>query len=323
MMEKMLSIIVPIYNAEIYLRHNLVSLLKQYSQNKCFEVLLIDDGSTDGSLKICLDLQREYECVKIFEQENLGVSSARNKGIVNAKGKYVCFLDCDDYVEKDYIEKILKNIDGNDLCIFDNFIENENAKYKEKKCLKIFFDKKIDNEIALEWICENKLNAPWDKIYVREIIEKHEVVFLNGLNMGEDLLFNLDYIQHCENIIISSDSIYTHVINGDSLCHRKVSIIQLKEFVIVYNKMKELLGGRENKEKYYNIIKKVFLRYIVNYSGKLYKNGYTVKQIKKIFNKETIVQEILNIKVDNFKDFIRIFILKKNMYRLANIFFNK
>lgn len=102
------SVIIPVYNAEKYLRKCLDSVLAQSFAD--FEVLLINDGSTDGSGKICDDYAQKDARVKVFHKENGGVSSARNLGLDNATGDWIVFVDSDDYVEKNYFEVINNNL---------------------------------------------------------------------------------------------------------------------------------------------------------------------------------------------------------------------
>ena len=107
---KKVSIIVPVYNVDKYIRNTLESILKQDYQNK--EIIIIDDGSTDKSLEICNNILYERKNVKIIHQNNLGVSVARNKGLENATGDYIMFVDADDILERDMISTLVKIMDG-------------------------------------------------------------------------------------------------------------------------------------------------------------------------------------------------------------------
>ncbi|MBO5477786.1 MAG: glycosyltransferase [Clostridia bacterium] len=318
----LLSIIVPVYNAESYLYTNILSIINQRKKSKEFEIILIDDGSLDNSAKICFELQQKYDNIKYFSQKNSGVSIARNKGIEYAKGKYICFLDSDDYVSEKYVETIISIAENKDFCILDNYIDENHKIYKEKTWLIDEFDKYIEKSRVMEWICENKINAPWDKIYLKEIIEKNNIRFKPGLNMGEDLIFNLEYINCCDKIFLSSEAICFHTINENGLCHRKTSLKHLEEFNTIYEDISNKIKKCERSDFYKEKINIAFLRNIANYAGKLYKSGYNKKQIKNIFGENEMIKNILNVKVRNLKDFSRKILLKNKMYKLCSILFN-
>lgn len=107
-MNKKVSIIVPVYNVEKYLKECIESLINQTYKN--IEILLIDDGSTDNSKSICDNYSKKYEFIYTIHKKNGGLSSARNLGIETSKGDYLCFVDSDDFVSKDYVESMLNNL---------------------------------------------------------------------------------------------------------------------------------------------------------------------------------------------------------------------
>lgn len=101
------SVIIPVYNAEKYIEKCLDSILGQNFQD--FEVILVNDGSTDRSLEICKTVSNKNKCISVLDQENQGVSIARQKGINSASGQFIAFIDADDYVKRDYLEVLYKN----------------------------------------------------------------------------------------------------------------------------------------------------------------------------------------------------------------------
>lgn len=321
-MSLLLSIIVPIYNAERYLYNNILSIFNQKEDTGNFEVVLVNDGSTDDSEKVCLKLQEKYKQIKYIYQENNGVSSARNKGLEEAEGKYICFLDCDDFVADNYIETILSVIQDNDFIILNNYIVNGKKIYKEKEKLLSKFRGQVKKDSIIELICENKFNAPWDKVYVKEIIDNNNIKFKNGLNMGEDLLFNLEYVYYCNKIFITDKSVYYHTINIDSLCNKKITLKRFEEYNIIYNEMINRINYYDKNLLYTEKINLAFLRNIANYSGKLYKSGYKKKEIQKIFNENQMINNIVNVNTKNVKDYFRQILVKKSMYNICSILFN-
>lgn len=205
----MISVIIPVFNAERYLEVCLNSLWKQ--SNKDFEVIMIDDGSSDRSKEICRLFTEKSEKYKYYFQENQGVSAARNLGIKKAKGKWITFVDADDFVTEDYITQIQENIKNVDAVIFGQFCELDgfseviqpNTKFLEsilgsKKC------SLIDNAYPY---------TVWSKVYKKEIIEKNNLEFIQGLANGEDMLFNVKYYNECKYIKVVKKSIYSYRIN--------------------------------------------------------------------------------------------------------------
>ncbi len=123
--KNMLSIIIPIYNSEIYLQRCLDSLVSQTDKN--FEVILIDDGSTDDSANICEHYCSSNYNFKYFHQKNAGPSAARNLGIKYAKGEFISFIDSDDFVSSSYVEKILRNMNC-DILFFSSIHQKIDGK---------------------------------------------------------------------------------------------------------------------------------------------------------------------------------------------------
>ena len=132
MNNEMVSVIIPIYNTQKYLKRCMDSVIEQTYQN--IEIILIDDGSSDNSLEICKKYQENDKRVYIISGKNCGVSHARNLGIDKAKGKYLYFVDSDDYLEKEAIEKMLIEYKmRNNQLVIAGYKEIENNLVKEKK----------------------------------------------------------------------------------------------------------------------------------------------------------------------------------------------
>lgn len=204
------SVIIPIYNAERTLRRCLDSLFPQL--NNDIEVLLINDGSTDNSAKICKEYVFKSFCFKYFEQENAGVSAARNLGIDNAQGDYVLFIDSDDYVLADMfsiINRALSEFDY-DYAVFPLIVSNGNTDRKEQ--LVPFESKELDTVIPkiAEMICKKQINAPLGKVYKRRILNEKDVRFPEGCDIAEDRAFNLKYALNINSILVASLGFYNY-----------------------------------------------------------------------------------------------------------------
>lgn len=199
-MEELISIIIPVFNAESTLEKCIKSVLEQTYKN--LEIILINDGSTDNSKKICQSFQMKYNIIKFFEKENKGVSSARNLGIEKSRGGYITFIDSDDYVSENFIKDLhdafmLREDIDITHCGTVNVDEDFNTISKSKINEIELFDADTYMKKILE---EKKINAVcWGKMYNRKIISK--VRFDENIQINEDLDFLLNILLNCRKIV--------------------------------------------------------------------------------------------------------------------------
>lgn len=210
------SIIIPVYNAEKCLRKCVDSVLAQsYGE---FEVLLINDGSTDSSGIICDDYVSKHLKIKTFHKENGGVSTARNLGIDKAKGEFVLFIDSDDFVSEKFVQNIIEDYQDEDL-IIAGFKKISHKKTEEKTTVfpNLKFSK-VEREKYLEEFPVSDNGYPFSKLYKRSLLTKHNIRFLPKIHMFEDVIFLFTYIKYCEKMAFNSSCDYYYVIaEGDSL----------------------------------------------------------------------------------------------------------
>lgn len=194
------TVAVPVYNTETLLGRCVDSLIRQTWPY--VEILLIDDGSTDGSGRLCDEYAEKYEQIKAAHKENGGVSSARNLGIELAKGDYLLFVDSDDYVHPRMAElymqalKELKNTDGAPAVLACDYTKSEQE--LKEFCTAGWQDKMTvyERRDFLRFMKDEYVNAPWNKCYDVRILRKYGIRFDEKKSLGEDFLFNLDYFQH-------------------------------------------------------------------------------------------------------------------------------
>lgn len=203
----LVSIIVPVYNVEDYLERCINSILNQ-SLNE-IEVLLINDGSKDLSGEICETFKNRDSRVKVFHKDNGGVSSARNFGIEHASGKYLAFIDPDDWVEAPMFETLLKsaNEQKSDLvvCDYQNVYEDGNILPSSKELtgeVDVLELKSLGYvRYIVDYFLPNKHGYyVWNKLYKKEIVDKYNLRFDKNVNYAEDFLFNLEYLCHTNKI---------------------------------------------------------------------------------------------------------------------------
>ncbi|MBR1808758.1 MAG: glycosyltransferase [Paludibacteraceae bacterium] len=217
------SIIIPLYNAEKTIGHCLDSIAKQ---SYCaYEVLLINDGSTDKSTDILSDYSAIDNRLKVFEQKNQGPSAARNKGLDNAVGKWILFVDADDYLRSESaLSTLYKTICNNaklELVYFAGEVVLPSGKWSDKYIPRLY---KTGYE-CLEENCNNNkcivFGALYVQCYMRSLIEKHKIRFAEDIVYGEDRLFVCQYFLLACRTIVLDDVLYSYVITENSLMRDK------------------------------------------------------------------------------------------------------
>lgn len=203
-----ISVIVPVYNVEQYLSCCIESILAQTFQD--FELLLIDDGSTDKSGNICEEYATKDKRVRVFHKENGGVSSARNLGLDNACGEWVCFVDSDDSIAKEYVATLFVDDLTETSLVIMNYLDCLNVK-----------DIRLSGKEMAKYFVESKLiqgTGPYCKLFNRSILNENGITFNAHIQMGEDGLFLLQYLYYIDNIIFIKDrKLYKYVQHPDSL----------------------------------------------------------------------------------------------------------
>lgn len=214
-MNELVSIIVPVYNAEKYIGDTIESVFNQTYSN--WELILVDDGSSDNSLNICLSYKKKDLRVNTIHISNGGVSKARNTGIGLIHGKWFMFLDSDDILKPDAIETAIRNALKSDIVIFGF----ETFPQKQKLCVskQRFYPEVQDmSKEFVELYRASVFNSPCNKLYKSK--EKMEL-FDEDLSMGEDLLFNLKYFKNCVGIMVIPEVLYSYRRDiPESLSHR-------------------------------------------------------------------------------------------------------
>ena len=237
-----ISVIVPVYNVEQYLTRCIDSILAQTFTD--FELLLIDDGSTDNSGKICDQYAKTDSRIRIFHKENNGVSSVRNKGIKEAKGKWIAFVDSDDWLNEKSLEKyIALSLQKDTLYIQQaKAVKGNVSEYWPSKfpniriCLNNHFDYDIMNAVLI-------YGTPWGKLYNMEIIKENDLFFDEHISLHEDHCFYFDYIRFIQNVVVIDYVGYYYRINNKrfSLSARG-NMPYFKNLIYAYRKLSDKLS---------------------------------------------------------------------------------
>lgn len=214
MNEIKVSVIVPIYNTEKFLRKCIESIVNQTLQE--IEIILINDGSTDNSHNICLEYTEKYpEKIRYINNKNIGCSATRNLGIELARGEYIAFVDSDDYIEKEMYEEmyIKGQKTGSDivLCGINTiFLENQ----------KIWIRKVKNKEEKYEYLTrEQLLNNPVNKIFKTELLRKNKIFFPLDTQFAEDIVFCIKTIIYCSKMSAIEKEFYNYIIHENNSVH--------------------------------------------------------------------------------------------------------
>ena len=209
-MKELVSIIIPVYNLIGKIERCIDSILKQSVKN--FELILVDDGSFDGSEKTCDRYAKLDSRIKVIHKENGGVSSARNIGLENISGELVTFIDGDDFVTEDYLEKLY--LGHEDLCIASAYYTDSGAKnITPCRMEKSGMFSVNPNNISI-WFDNGSLYSVWACMFRYSIIKKNNLKFCTSLTRGEDFIFMLKYIEKCKNVRLCDAYVYYYVRYG-------------------------------------------------------------------------------------------------------------
>ncbi len=302
-----ISIIVPVYNVELYLRRCLDTIINQTLNE--IEIILVNDGSSDNSLDICRYYERLDSRIIILDKKNEGVSSARNEGLKVARGEYIGFVDPDDWIDFNMYESMYtKAKTGNyDIVMCNYFLER---KISEKVEINLSKKKFIGNDEILEWIIKNMIapvdlnsnqiciaGAVWRMIFRRNIILSNSICFKRNLMYGEDLIFSIESLVNCNRVYIL-DEYYYHYFKREGSATNIYRYNHFEEMLELEENIVEILKERQLYSEFEN---RVNIRHYLNYISQiqnLLKKGcpYSYKEKLKFINEfcsDTVVRNIV------------------------------
>lgn len=329
-----ISTIIAVYNIGELLPRCLESLLAARTDEVTSEIVLVNDGSTDNSPVICARYASIYPNVQLFSQQNMGASSARKLGVFQASGEWCTFVDSDDYVCKDYYQKIneiIENYEGYDVIGLDYYrikggIQTRTQAYSQ-------YNTSLDHQGILRLFKniskKDFLFATWNKIYRREVLDLS--YFDEGRNLGEDTLLNIQVFYGVKRAIFLEEAIYNYVFNPDSMTMRDYRP-QLQEELESYfaQKLKYYKERPElNHAAYLKEIAKInvgrtFYALLSNIQSMNATNF--IANLKKIRNSETIEFGFQNCRIADFKNIktrITLGLLKYRRFRTLQLIYNR
>lgn len=253
----LISVIVPVYNVEQYLSRCIDSLINQSFVNYNYEVILVDDGSTDNSSELCDEIEKKSTLFHTIHKHNGGLGSARNCGIKNARGKYLCFVDSDDLIHNDYLKKLYEGITQNDadICICG-------YNYSSGNYVSVIAPQKeiIDRKTMLErFACGDSIfNFAWNKLYKSSVIKQMYMLY-SDRHCAEDMYFNCYYYSLVNRVSIISDPLYTYFINLNSLSNGRRANFW-NDMLLINDVFRRLCKSSDISQSYCDTLDIVLLR---------------------------------------------------------------
>lgn len=334
------SFIVAIYNVERYIEQCIKSIICQTDDDN-IELILVNDGSTDNSLEICEKYRLLDGRIHIINQENQGVSVARNRGLELAQGEWICFIDGDDWIDNNLLEYLNHYIDKAtyDVCLFsywDCFPKKRNS-YKisgidilefDKGDFEVFQKASFNQDIPYRYDLKKiRLVTPWAKIYSRDFLNKNHLRFTPNLKTGEDNLFNLGVYENAKRGCYFNRELYCHRVNEGAVS-QKYNPNASEDFSFLLQEMKKwLIAHKKYTELYdqYNVRILLSLEYCVlldlchkdnaesYYDNKIRFNMLIAKEPFKTALKEVKVNEI------SFRKGMFVRALKTKSFKIVSI----
>ena len=288
MKENLVTIIVPVYNVEKYMDKCVESIVNQTYKN--LEIILVDDGSNDGSSEKCDEWEKKDKRIQVIHKQNGGLSDARNVGIKQSHGKYLSFVDSDDFIDNDMIEYLVDILEKNkaeiSICGYTKFYENDMIeKDNRKDNVKLYTSKD-----ALKLLLEDKKiqNYAWNKLYLKELFSE-DCLYPYGRKM-EDIGTTYLLFFNANTIALGNLSKYNYL-------QRKNSIVNCEDYKFIVDKF-EL-----SKERFRNLLKRniFFIENYLDYTCK-FLEIYRKKdnRIREYIRKNNVIHDYLE-DVDNFK----------------------
>lgn len=311
------SIIIPVYKIpEIDLKKCIESCRRQTLKE--IEIILVDDGSPDNCGNICDEYAKKDDRIKVIHKKNEGVSSARNLGILKARGKYIGFVDADDWIENDFYEKIINFGEKNQLdIVISGFVKNKDDKILE--VLKKDTNRIFNKTEALRALLAKEIYdwSPWDKVYKKDIIIKNNIFFDVNIHMGEDLDFVWRIFNKTDNIGYISLNKYHYCYRENSAVTNKNPKKKISSILI----MKKILDEVKNVDNdLYKRIQELYLKELASCCRDMLCYYENKKEIK-VFQKE--IRKNINAVFRNrdFKLKIKIAIIFFSFpYNICNFF---
>ena len=210
------SVIIPVYKTKEYLRQCVDSVIKQSYEK--LEIILVDDGSPDSCGAICDEYAQKDARIQVIHKANGGLSSARNAGIAVAQGKYICFVDSDDYLHAEYVSRLVCAMEnGNAQMAACVFCETTDRQIYQGELPQSALQVVTNDRFRCALDADSYAGFAWNKLFDNGILKTNHLLFDETIFNGEDLPFVVEYLTHCSKVAFIEDPLYYYYIRPNSI----------------------------------------------------------------------------------------------------------
>lgn len=256
-MDKLVSVVIPVYNGENTIEKCVESVLKQTYDN--IEIVIVNDGSADNTDKAVKELLKKYGSIKYICKENSGVSSARNFGIENSCGEYIVFLDSDDTIEAEFIEKLYEQCGDKILPVCGMNIVYSEGSFEKR----VYSDDEPVSSADIKDIAfvysRYLLSSAANKMYSRKVIVENNISFPTDIANGEDLIFNLSYAEHMKEFKIINEALYNYNVFSEGTLHTVHDSNRFYFISRMYREFEEVLKKLDCDDDSFAAVKKMIM----------------------------------------------------------------
>jgi glycosyltransferase involved in cell wall biosynthesis len=305
-----LTVIIPMYNVEKYIHKCIYSVVQNNLKSDDFEIIIVDDESPDNSLSIATEIAKEFDNITIISQKNKGLGGARNTGILNAKGKYLLFLDSDDFYTPNSIETIVKIASDNELEILEFGAIVVDSNNKIINTIAISTENKIFDGIYY-WQNFNSINSACNKLYLKEFLILNSILFKEKI-YAEDYEFNTRALYFAKKVMATKYVVANFLTSNNSITRNKTNNTKEKyrdDLITILEHIKKFESNNPTNTTFFK--ERISLLNIDLFILML-KNNFSFKEISKT-KKELKEKNIfhLDFKIRNFKKNILRIILRR------------
>lgn len=324
---KFFSVVLPVYNAVKFVEETISSIMNQSFEN--FELIIVDDGSNDGSMDICQKSAKQYSNVVYIRQYNSGICGARNKAISLATGKYIVFCDHDDIMEQDALKKLYESLLQKEYDVvkypYKCVVEKEEKKIREYiiQCdREESFPEKLKNDYD---VFNNFVYTVWNGAYKLDTIKRLKLKFDENVKFGmEDVIFNLSLLKYDVSILFLEECLYKHFIRYGQSTSRKYDRNKMESICRSIELENEYFGKIKDKHVKIKFASKYIRSFFVSASlGELDfkrpENKDILYRFDKAINCHLTFFELVKYGVEYPKDVFKIVLYQMKMYRTLMI----
>ncbi len=334
------SVIIPVYNVAKYIDDCVSSVCSQTMKN--IEILLVDDGSTDNSAEMCARWTEKDSRVRLIQQPNQGVSVARNRGIEESRGKWIAFIDSDDWIEPEYLETLYKNAVKNNtdvsICGFFFDYPDEQVARGHYPTDMSFNGRKEVSRIQIQILAKNmcgidgnsgdRIGAPWCKLFKADFIKSNKLTYVPGLRRSQDVVFNLYALEKAEKICYVNIPAYHYRIIEESVCNKfsKQILLNVTAYLSEMDRFIQTYHNNDSvfREAFYTktctSVYKCLFQYFFH---EQYPDSFKAmkKELGEYLAQPVFAQALKSVKFKNLDKTEKIFVfcLKHNMIRTLNM----